>query len=169
MALYAIVVNGSVDRFVEAASPPAGSLPVVEEHPMLAADEEEVGPDYRIEATQVVAVWQAVKINEAEPNRLRAAIVSLLGRPRIVSADVAVTIGSIAAAAFTDKTFTVPGLLTTDLLLSAYFPAGLNPATISMTPLRISAADTLICRFAKISTGAVTPPTPQTLRVVVAR
>ena len=79
------------------------------------------------------------------------------------------TIGAVAGAAFTDKTFAVPGLLTTDLILSVTFTAGLAPATISYAPLRVSAADTLAVRFAKIATGSVTPPAAQAVTVLVAR
>jgi len=80
-----------------------------------------------------------------------------------------VTIGAISAAAFTDKTFAIPGLLAADTILSVTFTAGLLPATISYMPLRVSAADTLAVRFAKISTGSVTPPAPQAITVMVAR
>lgn len=80
-----------------------------------------------------------------------------------------VTIGALTAATTTDKTFTVTGLLTTDIILAVQFTAGLTPATITYTPLRVSAANTLAVRFSKISTGAVTPPAPQAMTVLVAR
>lgn len=83
--------------------------------------------------------------------------------------DASVTIGSVAGATFTDKTFAVPGLLTTDLVMSVTFTAGLLPATISYGPARVSAIDTLSVRFGKIATGAVVPPTPQAISILIWR
>lgn len=80
-----------------------------------------------------------------------------------------ITIGALTAATYTDKTFTIPGLLTTDLILSVTFTAGLTPNTISYIPLRVSANDTLAIRFEKITAGAVTPPAPQAITVLIAR
>lgn len=83
--------------------------------------------------------------------------------------DASVTIGAIAGAAFTDKTFAVPGLQVTDLILSATFTAGLLPNTIGYQVLRVSATDTLAMRFHKIATGSVTPAAPQALSLIVWR
>lgn len=89
--------------------------------------------------------------------------------PTILRFDASVTIGAVAGAAFTDKTFSVPGLLTTDLILSATFTAGLTPDTISYIPLRVSAVDTLAMRFHNVFILGVTPPAPQALSIIVWR
>lgn len=89
--------------------------------------------------------------------------------PTIVKLDASVTIGAIAGASFTDKTFTVTGLQVNDVILGLVFPAGTLPTTVAYQPLRVSAADTLVVRFAKIATGSVTPSAPQSMSVVVWR
>lgn len=116
---------------------------------------------------------------QATQQQFNTALKDLVGNPapavdpstvlRLVKFSANVTIGALAAATYTDKTFNVSGLLTTDLIVSVTFTAGLTPATISYLPLRVSAADTLAIRFEKISTGTVTPPAPQALTVLVAR
>lgn len=104
------------------------------------------------------------------PNAADVAVLRGTGAPAAIFRFTAsITIGALTAATSTDKTFSIPGLLTTDTILSVTFTAGLTPATISYTPLRVSAADTLAIRFNKISTGAVTPPAPQAITVLVAR
>lgn len=197
---------------------PGVVFPYVEEHPALAEGEQETGPAYVIEATQVRGVWRKKTAQEiadetaaakdaelqgfsiigrralfnheswlraltgrpqAPQQAFNAALIDLLENPApvvdptkvvaIVKFAASVTIGSVAGAGFTDKTFTIPGLLAGDLVLSVIFDAGLSPATIGYVPLRVSAADTLVIRFMKIATGAVTPPAGQAMTVLIGR
>lgn len=104
------------------------------------------------------------------PDMTKVAVLRGAGAPAaILKLSASITIGALTAANSTDKTFTVNGLLITDTILSVTFPAGLTPTTISYTPLRVSAANTMVIRFNKISTGAVTPPAPQVIEVMIAR
>lgn len=89
--------------------------------------------------------------------------------PTFLRFDASVTIGVVTGAAYTDKTFAVPGLLATDLILSVTFTAGLLPATIGVGQARVSAVDTLAMRFQKIASGNVTPAAPQALSLIVWR
>jgi hypothetical protein len=131
------------------------------------------GPTYTVGPTEITEVWtlrdktaQELADDKAAADSARLSQQQGTGILRFTAS---VTIGSVAGAAFTDKTFTVTGLLATDLVLGVAFPSGLTPATIGYIPLRVSADNTLIVRFFKIASGAVTPPTPQNLTVVVLR
>lgn len=104
------------------------------------------------------------------PDTTKVAMLKGTGAPaaiQIFTATISPT--SVAGAAFTDQSFTVTGLLTTDHILAVRFTAGLLPITISYMPMRVSAANTLVLRFAKIATGAVVPAASQAITVLVAR
>ncbi len=121
------------------------------------------------EAQTNAALKSYINADPPAPGANDMAVLRNAGGPaRLLVFTAGITIGAVSGAAFTDKTFTVTGLLTSDVVLAVVFTDGLTPATISYMPLRVTAADTLAVRFSKIASGNVTPAAPQAITVLIA-
>jgi hypothetical protein len=88
---------------------------------------------------------------------------------RLLVADVNIASFPSIPTGVSYQTFTVTGLLVTDILVQAYFVADFNPAAIAIVPERVTAANSLRVRCVKITTGSATPAANQVLRLAVLR
>jgi len=80
--------------------------------------------------------------------------------------DVSLTPAEVATIVAPAQTFTVPGLKTTDAVISVNPPS--QTAGVAICNARVSAADTLSIQFVNPTAGALTPAAG-THRIVIAR
>jgi len=77
------------------------------------------------------------------------------------------TPSAVSANTSAEQTFTVPGLLTTDVVIGVSKPT--TQAGLGIVGYRISAANTLAITFGNFSAGSITPTASQVYQVTIAR
>lgn len=129
-----------------------------------------------VEETATLAQWAAWDTRVVVPPtvddkltaiNLTASEISGAALKRI---DGTVSFAAVAGASVSEQSVTVAGLASTDRIIGVVFPNGLLPTTIGIAvPPRVSATNTVLFRFFKIATGAVTPTANQAISVYVLR